>query len=121
VCCAVPWDVVEAADPDLVSFDLAATDVDRRAAAGLSRLVARGASVAWGVLPAHKAAGARHGFLQLTAALSRVHVPAAQSLLTAGCGTGRLSVRREQAVAEALAEVAATRRSRRPATATALR
>jgi hypothetical protein len=109
LCCAVPWDLVDAARPDLVSFDLAVNEIDTVAARTIGRHVARGGSVAWGVLAAHRPAGARHGYLRLTAALGRVHVPAGQSLLTAGCGTGRLAPRREQEVSAALREVAAAR------------
>ncbi len=117
LCCAVPWDLVTAAEPDLVSFDLAVNPVDRPAAVALRRHAARGGSVAWGVLPAHRPAGPRHGYLRLRAALGRVHVAPEQSLLTAGCGTGWLSERREVAVATALSAVAASRRpgvARRP-------
>jgi hypothetical protein len=114
LCCAVPWDVVERAEPDVVSFDLAVGGLDRRGARVLARHLARGGRVAWGVLAAHKAERAAHAAWRLSAALARLGAsPAAvgpSSLLTASCGTGRLSPRREAEVTAALAYVAASTR-----------
>ena len=52
VCCRVPWDVVEHARPDVLSFDLAATGpLDRHASRSLERILRRGSRVAWGICP----------------------------------------------------------------------
>jgi hypothetical protein len=114
LCCAVPWDVVERAEPDVLSFDLAVNGLDRRAARVLARHLARGGRVAWGVLAAHRPERAAHAAWRLSAALARLGAsPAAvgpSSLLTASCGTGRLSPRREAEVTAALAYVAASAR-----------
>src|SRR4051794_28984498 len=42
LCCAVPWETVDRAAPDVLSFDLAVNAIDRRAARVLARHVARG-------------------------------------------------------------------------------
>jgi hypothetical protein len=114
VCCAVPWDVVERAEPDVLSFDLAVNALDGDSARVLARLLARGGRVAWGVLAAHRPERAAHAAWRLSAALARLGAsPAAvgpSSLLTASCGTGRLSPRREAEVTAALAYVAASAR-----------
>ncbi|HET6508060.1 MAG TPA: hypothetical protein VFG42_14815 [Baekduia sp.] len=115
VCSAVPWDVVERAAPDLISFDLR-LGLDDAGAAAIARLAARGTRIAWGVLAPHvpdtdvEAAGV------LDAALEGTGVGGERSLLTPTCGTGRMAPRREVAVAVALGELAHARR-RPPATA----
>jgi hypothetical protein len=126
VCCAVPWDLVGRAEPDVLSFDLALAPVGDRAAAVLERHLARGARVAWGVLAAHRPERAVDAAWRLATAVARLGGDAeaigAQSLLTASCGTGRLTPRREAEVTAALAEVAASaRRMTAPPAATALR
>jgi hypothetical protein len=114
LCCAVPWDAVDRARPDVLSFDLAVNALDRESARALARHLARGGRVAWGVLAAHRPERAAHAAWRLSAALARLGAsPAAvgpSSLLTASCGTGRLSPRREAEVTAALACVAASAR-----------
>jgi hypothetical protein len=114
LCCAVPWSLVDRARPDVLSFDLAVNAVDRASARVLARHLARGGRVAWGVLAAHRPERAAHAAWRLSAALARLGAsPAAvgpSSLLTASCGTGRLSPRREAEVTAALAYVAASAR-----------
>jgi len=114
LCCDVPWEAVERAAPDLLSFDLAVNAIDRRAARALARHLARGGRVAWGVLAAHRPERAAHAAWRLSAALARIGAsPAAvgpSSLLTASCGTGSLSPRREAEVTAALAYVATSAR-----------
>ena len=114
LCCSVSWDLVERAEPDLLSFDLAVACIDRRAATALERLLARGTRLAWGVLAAHRPEHALHGARRLSFVLARVPATGEQSLLTASCGTGRLAPRREMEVASALAAVAARRRAAPP-------
>ena len=114
LCCAVPWGLVEQAAPDVLSFDLAQGALDRRGAQTLRTHLNRGGRVAWGVLAPHRPERAAHAAWRLGAALARVGVTAAAagpcSLLTASCGTGHLSPRREAEVTAALAHVAASAR-----------
>jgi hypothetical protein len=114
LCCDVPWDLVERAEPDVLSFDLAHAPVRDRAARALTRHLARGARVAWGVLAAHRPERSVDAAWRLGAALARLGGDAgaigAQSLLTASCGTGRLTARREAEVTAVLGEVAASAR-----------
>jgi hypothetical protein len=110
VCCAVPWELVRQVAPDVLSFDLAAQPLDRRAARALAALLDGGCRIAWGVRSAHRAEGAADALARLEAVAERLAVPGAQSLLTAGCGTGRMSIRRELDVAAALAQAARTMR-----------
>jgi hypothetical protein len=102
LCGPVPWDVVDRAEPDVLSFDLA---LARPGAAGtrvLDRLVARQGRVAWGAVQPHRAEHALHGMARLRPA------PAGgeHSLLTASCGSGRMSLRREHEIATALFDCA---------------
>ncbi|CAN5581435.1 hypothetical protein BH20ACT17_BH20ACT17_14200 [soil metagenome] len=111
LCCAVPWDVVDRAAPDVLSFDLVAAPVDRRAATTLRGLLRRGGRVAWGVLPVHREEPSTAGSDRLAAAVGRCDADGAQSLLTASCGTGRQSARREQQIARGLRDLAGRRRA----------
>ncbi|MDR9372978.1 hypothetical protein Q5424_28015, partial [Conexibacter sp. JD483] len=53
LCCAVPWEVVRAARPDLLSLDLLLPGaLAGPALPALRELLARGGRVAWGVAPA---------------------------------------------------------------------
>jgi len=89
LCGPVPWDVVERARPDVLSFDRTLAPPDERVLAGL---VARGGRIAWGVIAPH-----RSGVdFELPAA------DGAHSLLTPSCGTGRMSLARELEIAAAL-------------------
>jgi hypothetical protein len=67
------------------------------------------------VLAAHRRERAAHAAWRLSAALARLRMtPGAvgpSSLLTASCGTGRLSLRREAEVAAALEYVAVAARA----------
>ena len=116
LCCAVPWDLVERAQPDLLSFDLALAPVDRRAAEGLRRLLARGGRIAWGALAVHRDEHAEDALARLRPALARVAAGdalAARSLLTASCGSGRMSPARELEIAAALRDAAGALRGAR--------
>jgi hypothetical protein len=112
VCCRVPWDVVDEAAPQLLSFDAVRTPVDGRAAVSLRRLLTRrGGRVAWGVLAVDRSEAADVAAARLDAATARCGADGAQSLLTASCGTGRQPPRRESRVARVLGELAARRRT----------
>jgi hypothetical protein len=76
----------------------------------IGRLVAGGGRIAWGVAAPHRTEHALHVVKRLQAALDAVAVPGEQSMLTASCGTGRVSARREAEIAVALADTARTMR-----------
>ena len=92
LCGPVPWDVVERAEPDVLSFDLTLAPGEPRV---LRRIQARGGRIAWGVLAPHRA-GVRFPLPD---------ADGADSLLTAACGTGRMSLSRELEIARALRSV----------------
>ena len=100
VCCTVPWPLVDRAEPDLLSFDLAVEPVTRRAAPVLERIADRGGRIAWGVLSPHLADGAAVAERRLRTALAIADVPGERSMLTAACGSARVAPAREAAVAE---------------------
>ena len=111
VCCTVPWPLVDRAEPDLLSFDLAVEPVTRRAAPVLERIADRGGRIAWGVLSPHLADGAAVAERRLRTALAIADVPGERSMLTAACGSARVAPAREAVVAEALRSVARQRRA----------
>jgi hypothetical protein len=92
LCGPVPWDVVERAEPDVLSFDVTLAPPDERV---LQRIVQRGGRIAWGVLAPHRAG----------VDFPLPHGDGANALLTAACGTGRMSLARELEIARALRSV----------------
>ena len=112
LCGPVPWEAVLRAEPDVLSFDLALAPVQVDA---LQALLARGTRVMWGAVQPHRAEHALHGMARLDAALAATGAAGGQSLLSASCGSGRMSVRREREIATALWDCAHTLRARRPA------
>ena len=106
VCCSVPWDVIDAAAPEVLSFDLVLANVDRRAATSLHRLLSRGGRTAWGVVPVDRDEPADVATARLETALACCGANGVQSLLTASCGTGHQAPRREDRVARVLAQLA---------------
>jgi hypothetical protein len=117
VCGPVPWPLVDALEPDIVSFDLTRATLDAVARSVLGRLAGAGTRIAWGVLDpvspgsALPAAAAAGGVIRtLGRPADRV---AAHSLLTPGCGTGMLTPARELALARGLAVVAEALRAPR--------
>jgi hypothetical protein len=109
VCGPVPWDLVDALDLDLISFDLTRHGLPSQAHPVLARTLRRGARVAWGVLdPVAPTVAADAGGMAVAAvaALANDRLPtervAQLSLLTPTCGTGRLSPERELLVAASL-------------------
>jgi hypothetical protein len=124
LCCAVPWELVRAARPDLLSLDLLLPGaLSGPALPALRELLARGGRVAWGVLPATppvppephappvppRAAldGARAGLHALGVDLDQL---ARRSLLTPSCGTGLATVAHERQTAATLHVTAAALR-----------
>lgn len=112
VCCEVPWPLIGAASPDVLSFDLAGFPVAPAGAAVLASVAARGGRIAWGAVDA----GARPDPGLALARIDRawaalrargVDDPASASLVSATCGTGDRSVEAERGVARALKRAAA--------------
>lgn len=103
LCCHVPWDVVERARPDLLSFDLALDPVDEEGAAVLRDLVGSGGWIAWGAIRVGSAERAADAARRVAEALAEVDVDPARSLLTASCGSGRIAPARERQIAADLA------------------
>jgi hypothetical protein len=106
VCGTVPWTVVDAAEPDILSYDLTRDHLPVAARPVITRLLARGGRVAWGVVdPAAPGSVATTSAL-LVAAIAgvgrRTGDVAAASLVTPACGTGLLSPARERLVAATL-------------------
>jgi hypothetical protein len=108
VCGPVPWDLVDAADPDLMSFDLARYGVTASGHRVLMRLISRGGRVMWGVfdpVAPQPVEAARRQIASACASLSRglTHgVVVAASLVSGCCGTGLASVDDERMVAASL-------------------
>lgn len=118
VCSAVPWELVRAAAPGILSFDATRHAVGGTGAAVLGALISRGTHVAWGVVdpvdPGHPdevAARISAGVGAVAATGVPVSTVFAHSVVTPACGTGRLAPDREHLVAalvEAGAAVAAS-------------
>lgn len=116
ICGQVPWELIDAAEVDVLSFDVSRYGLAPDAAAVLARLFARGGRVIWGVVdpvaPGDAATAA--GRLAASAATVAPELSAggvaASSLVSPSCGTGRVSIDSERRVAEILAAaVTATR------------
>jgi hypothetical protein len=106
VCCAVPWALVDAAEPDALSFDLTGHGLPPAARGPLTRLIARSGRIMWGALdplvPGDPAAArARIGEAQRAIGADR-H----DGLVSPACGSGLLTVGQELALAELVAAVA---------------
>lgn len=115
VCGVVPWGLVDAAEPDALSFDLMREPLRPEACAALTRLVLRGGRVIWGIVDPIDPGTAEAAATRLTRAIDGVSSPgagsfnevAAASLISPACGTGRLSVAGEQRAASTLSAVVA--------------
>ena len=116
ICGQVPWELIDAAEVDVVSFDVSRYGLEADAAAFLARLLARGGRVVWGVVDpvapgdAETAAGRLAASAAAMAPELSASEVAASSLVSPACGTGRVSIDSECRVAEVLAAaVRATR------------
>jgi hypothetical protein len=123
LCCRVPWELVGRAEPDLLSFDLTLDDLSEEAVASLRRLTARGGRVAWGAVAAHRREGAAASLERLRVASERSEIAPTRAMLTASCGTGRVSPAREREVAAELRAITARmrRENTEPARSSGLR
>ena len=106
VCGAVPWGVIDAGDPDVLSFDVTRAELEPRGRRALRRLLTRGGRIAWGVVDTAGDFDEHEPVAVAAAALTAPGLPpaavAARSLLTPACGTGRLPDQRERRVASAV-------------------
>lgn len=124
LCGPVPWDVIEAARPQVLSFDVVRYPLTANADAApvAAALLAGGTRLALGVLdatdPAHErkvATVTEATVAALVEAGGGEHAAVARRCwLTPTCGTGRLSIAREELVAARLTAVAAHLRGRWP-------
>ena len=108
ICGAVPWAVVDAAEPDVLSYDLTHDHLPVAARPVIGRLIDRGGRIAWGVVDPVAPGSVATAAARLAAAIAAARHPgaAAASLVTPGCGTGRLSPAGERLVAATLDAVA---------------
>lgn len=102
LCCAVPWELVDRAAPDVLSLDLGLVCVDRRAARSLSALIRRGGRVGWGVVAPHRPELDSQATARLVAIRALLDASGRHSLLTAACGSGLQSTGREHEIAGVL-------------------
>lgn len=115
LCGPVPWGTVERAAPDVLSFDLARAALAEPAVATLRGLDARGGRIAWGVVQPHRPEHAGHAIERLRHAVDVTGIRGEHHLLTASCGSGRMSKRREDEIATALRVTAGGPGARRAA------
>jgi hypothetical protein len=125
LCCRVPWRVIAAAAPDVLSFDLLRSPVGPAAAPTLAAIVRRRGRIAWGALEAGGQLDAGAGLARIRRAWASLRAglpddePAASWLVSAGCGTGGRPPAVERSVARALADLSALGRGE-PVPATAV-
>jgi len=113
VCGEVPWRLVDAAEPDAISYDLVRYGCDRPAQIAIRRLMRRGGRITWGAvdppavgLPA-LAAGRVHAAARAVAGRRwRTADVLEASLLSGTCGSGGVDADAERRLARALEAVA---------------
>ena len=109
VCGEVPWRLVDAAEPDVVSYDLSRFGCTSAAQTAIRRLMRRGGRIIWGALDPAAAEPASCTVARVRAAARavagrrwRTMDVLEASLLSGGCGTGGLSTEAERHLARAL-------------------
>lgn len=114
VCGEVPWSLVDAAEPDVISYDLVRWGCDRRAQLAIRRLIRRGGRVMWGALdpaapehPEPAASRVEAAARQVAGRRSRTADVLAASLLSGSCGTGGVTPEHEHRLARGLRDIAA--------------
>jgi hypothetical protein len=123
VCGAVPWSLIDAAGPDLVSFDLARYGISPAARRTLTRLISQGGRAMWGVfdvLAPQPVQAATRLVASACASLSDGLTPSrvlAASLVSPSCGTGLACIDDELAVAANVRATAALARAGSPGSA----
>ena len=117
VCGNVPWRLLDAAEPDVISFDLVRSGCGIEAADVIRRLLGRGGRIMWGVVDPCLPEPAPHAVARLCAAAREVAGGGAPlevlnaSLLSASCGTGGVSVGAERWVARSIESAASLLRA----------
>ncbi len=119
VCGEVPWEVVDAAEPDVISYDVARYGCGRPAQVVIRRLLRREGRVMWGAAePGADHDGAaiadrvRAAARAVAGEPDRIESVWQGSLLSGSCGTGAIDVHAECRLARALQVTAATLRGR---------
>ena len=110
LCCRVPWELVERAEPDLLSFDLPLEPIGPIARSALHRHLEAGRWVAWGAIRVERLEFSHHGRCRLEQAMTALNHDGSRGLLTASCGSGRMAPAREREIATALSILAAAMR-----------
>jgi ketosteroid isomerase-like protein len=121
VCGVVPWPLIDALEPDALSFDLTRGRVGRPGLLTLARILARDGRVVWGIIDPVAPGDVGEAAARMIAALGSVGEAgrpaqlAGASLISPGCGSGRLSVDSELRLAATLGAVAGVVRDQLPA------
>jgi hypothetical protein len=115
VCCEVPWPLIAAARPDVLSFDLVRYGVTAAAARMLRELLRDGGRIIWGALDPGASPDPWAVLGRINAAAAALDSGPAtslydHSLVSATCGTGGPRVEAELQVAVAVAGAAAIAR-----------
>jgi hypothetical protein len=113
VCGEVPWGLLEAAEPDVISYDLARSGCGHVAQAVLRRLIRRGGRIMWGAVDPVAVESTSLVADRVGAAVRavagrrwRTQDVAAASLISGSCGTGGVGIGAEAQVADRLRAVA---------------
>lgn len=108
ICGAVPWETVDAAQPDVLSFDVSRYGLPADGQEAVARLISRGGKVIWGIIDPVKperledATAILAGAVDAIGRLSPLVDGAGASLVSPACGTGRMSAESERLVAAVL-------------------
>jgi hypothetical protein len=108
-CGEVPWPLVDAAEPDVISYDLARFGCGRAAQAVIRRLMRRGGRIMWGVLDPRGVEGPSLVIDRVCAAARmvagrrwRTADVFEASLLSGTCGTGGVDIAAERQISRGL-------------------
>jgi hypothetical protein len=120
VCGEVPWRLVDAAEPDVISYDLVRWGCDRWAQVVLRRLMRRGGRVMWGAVdplatdcPSMTAGRVLAGARAVAGRRWRTADVLGASLVSASCGTAGVTPELERQIARGLRVTASVLRGER--------
>jgi hypothetical protein len=109
VCGEVPWRLVDAAEPDVISYYICRFGCPRAAQTAIRRLMRRGGRIMWGAVdaavavpPLRTVARVRTVARAVAGRRWRTTDVLDASLLSGGCGTGSVSTETERQLARAL-------------------
>jgi hypothetical protein len=109
VCGEVPWRLVDAAEPDVISYDICRFGCPPAAQTAIRRLMRRGGRIMWGAVdpavaepPSRTVARVRAVARAVAGRRWRTMDVLDASLLSGGCGTGGVSIETERQLARAL-------------------